>query len=170
MKTIFTVIILSVGLFISCSEREISKEKLLERNGIFYAVNEEKPYTGKAIEYYLSGQKKLEITYKNGKQDGVETFWTKNGHKRSEHTYKDGKRDGDWIEWYANGQKVSKSTYKDGKQNGVSTEWHYNGRKAAEGILKDDKKNGVVTIWDENGQKEREITYLAIYYKKLYLN
>jgi len=32
------------------------------------------------------------MTYKNGKQDGLFTFWHENGQKELEENYKDGKR------------------------------------------------------------------------------
>ena len=32
----------------------------------------------------------VEYTYKDGKEDGLNTFWYKNGQKQHEYTYKDG--------------------------------------------------------------------------------
>ena len=60
-----TSIIIAVFVFgLACSkgDREIKPEQLQKRgDGLFYAVNEEKPYSGKVIELYQSGQKKAEI-------------------------------------------------------------------------------------------------------------
>ena len=44
----------------------------------------------KRIEYYSNGQKKEGGTYKDGKKDGLLTFWYENGRKRAEQTYKEG--------------------------------------------------------------------------------
>ena len=48
-------------------------------------------------------------------KDGVITEYYENGQKRSEVTYKDGKEDGKWTEWYENGQKWYEATLKDGE-------------------------------------------------------
>ena len=46
---------------------------------------------GKKTNYYRSGKKQLEGTYKDGKIDGLSTEWFNNGQKKWEETYKDGK-------------------------------------------------------------------------------
>ena len=46
--------------------------------------------TEKNIEYHPNGIKKEEGTYKDGKKDGLWTYWYENGRKRSEGTFKDG--------------------------------------------------------------------------------
>ena len=40
---------------------------------------------------------------------------------RSEGYYKNGKKDGLWTYWYPEGQKSSEAHYKDGVENGVTT-------------------------------------------------
>ncbi len=48
---------------------------LQDRNGVRYEVNqEEPPYTGKFIDAWPNGQKKEEINYTNGKEDGLATI------------------------------------------------------------------------------------------------
>ena len=58
-------------------------------------------------EWYVNGQKKAEITYKNGKQDGLWIEWNENGQKMEETTLKDGELVG-WIKWYENGKVKEK--------------------------------------------------------------
>ena len=82
--------------------------------------------------------------------DGVITEYYENGQKRSEVTYKDGKEDGKWTRWHENGQKSSEGTYKDGKQDGKWTGWYENGEKRYEGIYKDGKKIEEIW-WDRDG-------------------
>ena len=41
--------------------------------------------------------------------------WRENGQKRLEGTYKDGKQDGPMTAWHENGQKQREGTYKDGE-------------------------------------------------------
>ena len=43
-----------------------------------------------------------------------ETTYYENGQKWLESTYKDGKEDGLWTTWYENGQKWLEGTYKNG--------------------------------------------------------
>ena len=64
--------------------------------------------------YYENGQKEKEGTYKDGKKDGLWTYWNENGQKKSEVTYKNGELDGLWISWFENGQKKTEGTWKDG--------------------------------------------------------
>ena len=61
MKKIFlTTLIFSV---VSCSVPEVPIDSLVERNGIVYQVNSDKPYSGKAIEYYDNGQAEYVETF-----------------------------------------------------------------------------------------------------------
>jgi|TARA_B110000444_G_C18306621_1_gene352057 antitoxin component YwqK of YwqJK toxin-antitoxin module len=66
--------------------------------------------------YYENGQKSEEVTYKDGKKDGLFTSWYENGQKSGEGTHKDGERYGLGTEWYKNGQMKSEGTWKDGEQ------------------------------------------------------
>ena len=79
--------------------------------------------------YHYTGQKAAEGTYKDGKEDGLWTYWWKNGKKESEGTFKNGKKDGKWTDWYENGQKKEEETYKDGVKDGLFTDWYENGKK-----------------------------------------
>ena len=51
--------------------------------------------------------------------------------------YKDGKLNGLCTWWYENGQKECEIRYEDGKQNGLSTWWCENGQIECEGFFKD---------------------------------
>ena len=55
-----------------------------------YAPDSDKPYSGEVVSYYSNGQKEFEGTYKDGKEDGLETWWYENGQKEFEGTFKDG--------------------------------------------------------------------------------
>jgi antitoxin component YwqK of YwqJK toxin-antitoxin module len=70
---------------------------------------------GEKTNYYGSGEKLLEGTYKDGERDGLFTRWYKNGQKWKEGTYKNGKFDGLYTIWYENGQKKFEGTYEDGE-------------------------------------------------------
>ena len=79
----------------------------------------------KVVETYDNGNVKR-ITYHKKTRDGIKKVkyeaYYDNGQKESEGTYKDGKVDGVWTYWYdrgpfehrQNGQKKVEVTYKDG--------------------------------------------------------
>jgi antitoxin component YwqK of YwqJK toxin-antitoxin module len=64
---------------------------------------------------YKSGQKKYEGNLKNGKKNGIWTYWHDNGQKEWEGNYKDGKEEGRWIGWHRDGRKWWEETYKNGE-------------------------------------------------------
>ena len=92
----------------------------------------------------IVGCSKKPINYETTliERDGLYTNWYENGQKRDELTYKDGKFDGLYTNWYENGQKRFELTYKDGIHNGLLTWWYDNGQKESEGIYKDNKLEG----------------------------
>ena len=65
----------------------------------------------------------MEVHFKGGKEDGLQTHW-----------YPKGK----W--WHINGYKKSKGYYKDGKKYGLWTEWSEDGKKTFEGNFVDWKE------------------------------
>jgi len=123
--------------------------------------NEDGEWDGLHYGWYNNGEKRYERTYKDGKQDGVETWWDKyeNGQKNSEGTYKDGVEHGLWTTWFENGQKRFEITFKDGKEDGLITSWFENGQKRFETTFKDGLQDGLTTVWNVNGQKEKEGTF-----------
>ena len=53
-----------------------------------------------------SGQTKIELPYKSGKQNGKKTFYYQNGNKYRVEKYKKGKLHGKTVEYYQNGNKA----------------------------------------------------------------
>ena len=90
------LLLVAISLLLSMSA--YGEEKVVnyleERNGLQYEVNQEKPYTGKLIEYWENGQKLIETNFKNGKAEGLITTWYENGQKAFEINYRNGKKDG----------------------------------------------------------------------------
>ena len=70
----------------------VAADQLEERDGLSYLPNEEKPFTGVAVEKYPNGQKEYEGTLKAGKWHGLLTMWYKNGQKEEELTFKADKK------------------------------------------------------------------------------
>ena len=130
------LIVLPLLLIVGCS-KPINENSLIDRNGVKYQQDSQKPYSGKVFRLYDTGENKKEGIYKDGIQDGLQTEWYKNGQKMFEKNYKDGNRDGLWTEWYKNGQKRYEWNYKDEKLDGLFTIWYENGQKMFEKNYKD---------------------------------
>ena len=84
------LIILPLLLIIGCS-KPLDYESLIDRDGVKYQQDSQKPYSGKVFRLYESGEKEFEGSYKDGKEDGLWTEWDENGKKAGEIQYKDGK-------------------------------------------------------------------------------
>ena len=93
----------------------VNLEELEFREGFYYLLDSDTPYTGKSFALWKNGQKAEEGNYKDGKPDGLVVGWYKNGKKQFESNYKDGKGDGLWTHWNENGQKFSEKNFKDDK-------------------------------------------------------
>jgi len=144
---IITVLMLVVG----CS-KPINEDSLIDRNGVKYQQDSQKPYSGKVFRLYDTGENKNEGIYKDGKLEGLWIEWHENGQKKIKVTFKDGKEDGLLTKWYENGQKRYEGTFKDGKQDGLWTRWYENGQKSEEATYKDGELIEW-TLWDEDGNE-----------------
>ena len=149
-KILLIVLFISVGF---CQEliRGVDTDEYGTVKITYYKETQNQLEKVKYVEYYDNGQKKEEITYKDGKPDGLWSWWHENGQKKSEGTYKDGKEDElVRIKWYSNGQKRSERMYKSGKYDGLSTFWYMNGQKWHEGTYKDGERISS-KYWNEDG-------------------
>ena len=81
--------VLPLLLIVGCS-KPINENSLIDRNGVKYQQDSQKPYSGKVFRLYDTGENKKEGIYKDGIQDGLQTEWYKNGQKMFEKNYKDG--------------------------------------------------------------------------------
>ena len=145
-------VLCAVALVVGCT-KPVDVDQLEERDdGLSYLPNEEKPFTGVAVKKRPNGQKRLEVTWKDGKQHGLGTEWYENGQKSEEVTLKDGKPYGPYTRWYKDGQKSMEGTYKDFKKDGLWNRWYENGQKISEITYKDGKWL-TATVWKPNGEK-----------------
>ena len=104
---------------------------------LFYSssfVFGEKPETKK--ELWENGGKRLEEHYKDGKLDGLSTYFYENGVKMFEVYYKHGEKNGLKTHWYPNGKTWYERNYKFGKKNGPWTEWYFNEQMKLKGYFK----------------------------------
>ena len=67
---------------------------LIDRGGILYAPNNDKPFSGSVFEFYENGTEKLNGRYRNGLKNGKWEWWSATGIKDSLGTYKNGIKHG----------------------------------------------------------------------------
>ena len=87
-----------------------------ERGGLYYLTGQDNPFTGTSkCVYSDTGQIEYLGEIRNGKLEGVWTWWYKNTQKEKEGNYKDGKLNGKWTSWYPIGIIKVEVIYKDGE-------------------------------------------------------
>tara|TARA_B100001123_G_scaffold344324_1_gene391293 strand:+ start:455 stop:1069 length:615 start_codon:yes stop_codon:yes gene_type:complete len=154
-KTIASLLFISLSL-LGAEPNEVKIKSLQKRgehgNQLYYLPNQEVPFTGKAVAYYHNGQKMTEISYKDGKQDGLKSHWYESGQKWVERNYKDGKMHGLYIMWHENGQWRRTGNHIDGKMDGIWTHWYENGQQRDQLFYIDGYKESAIA-WKPDGEK-----------------
>ena len=171
-KTLLIItLLLMITSFVVPQTSKMNINDLIDRGGLLYAPNDDKPYTGKVFDFYDNDQKKLDGGYRKGLKNGKWNWWNTNGSFDSAGNYRKGLFDGHWEFYHDHGQLKAKGDYRDGDgtnrdKNGISTDgrhgkwtfWYNNGLKALEITYKDGDIDGVWTSWNKKGQKEWEGT------------
>jgi antitoxin component YwqK of YwqJK toxin-antitoxin module len=148
--------------------------------------------TGTRRYYHANGQLAREVKLIDGKPNGAWPRFREDGTKEMEVSYKNGKRDGVWRVYAApqadvtskkesvkspdakaeakpevKAEKksppevrlVTEGTYKDGRRDGPWITYHPSGQKAAETLFKADRKDGKEQTWYPSGKKMLEAEY-----------
>jgi antitoxin component YwqK of YwqJK toxin-antitoxin module len=130
-------------------------KKLQSRNGVAYFARQMNPFTGVAT-WELENLEKKESIYRDGKKQGMETWWYDNGEKKFEGSYMGGKPNGRFTRFYRNGKKSYERIFRD-QELVAAIAWEPNGDKCPD--TKYVKGNGKLCQYHENGKKESEITF-----------
>ena len=130
-------------------------KKIQSRNRISYFARQNTPFTGVAV-WELPEKEKKEATYKDGKKDGLETWWYASGQKKFEGTYMAGKPNGLFTRFYRDGKKSYERTFRDQKLL-TAISWKPNGQKCTDTNFLNG--NGRLCQYHENGLKEYETTF-----------
>ena len=77
-KHILVLALLQVTILYPQSKMDINN--LIERNGLLYTLNDNKPYTGKVFSFNEKGHKESEMTYKDGEKISEEC-WDEDGNE-----------------------------------------------------------------------------------------
>ncbi len=115
MKKIYLFVLLLA--LAGCAAKKVNFDQLQDRNGLFYLVNEAKPFTGEVISY-VAGKVEFEGEVKNGLKEGIWTYYYPTGQKKMEGQFTDGLKEGTWSYWKENGQPDVTEIYKMGKRLG----------------------------------------------------
>ena len=153
--------------------------------GNFFTYPRDAPYTGGAFSLYPhTGQKEYKGSFREGRRDGLHTYWYPNGQKQIEFTFDHGKQLY-FKSWNEQGElktslnetyftpvgtanlaelatdnegrlcyKIDKNPY-----SGKVYEFHFSGRKERESNYKDGKRYGLDIGWHENGKKQWEANF-----------
>ena len=81
MKKFFGFILICA--LVGCSDVTISKDELQIRQGLFYKVNDQQPFSGFVTESYSNNQTKEYFQVKNGRYDGEYSTYYENGQLKS---------------------------------------------------------------------------------------
>ena len=135
------LIVLPLLLIVSCS-KPVEDSTLINKNGLMYTPDSDKPYTGEVFTNYSTGEKEYQGTYENGllvqysflNKDGsikepvnMETLIERGGNLYEINGQKP--YTGDIFELYPNGNKKLSGSLKDGKFDGELIKYNINGGK-----------------------------------------
>lgn len=80
------------------------------------------------MEYFSKNCLKAEGYVKDGKKEGLWTFYYENGEKFREINYAGGTENGIWIMWHENGNLYLEKSKKNGKTDGLWKEYYESGK------------------------------------------
>ncbi|WP_140920523.1 toxin-antitoxin system YwqK family antitoxin [Limnobaculum xujianqingii] len=106
--------------------------------------------------WYNNGQLQSQVSYENGKQEGMFTFWHANGKKLREGELLHGKHNGVWKSWHENGVSGTEVRYINGVLDGETFGWHENGQKYHQGMYRNGNAVGMSYVWDQDGNLVEE--------------
>jgi antitoxin component YwqK of YwqJK toxin-antitoxin module len=135
MKKLLTIFCLA--LLVSCSDRPVTSDDIVKRQGLFYKSFTEELFTGSLLEYHINGQLLQKGSFINGKRNGPYVRYDSLGGIERKGEYVNGKKEGQWKDGSSYGE------YLNGKKEGCWDEYfmgtnsvgcYINGRK--DGIWK----------------------------------
>ena len=115
---------------------------------------------GKWLFWDEKGTLKEEVHYKNGRREGLTTYYSLTGNESAKIQYKeDLPWSGEWTLWYLDGAKKESGFYDQGKKEGPWSAWYNSGQKKHVMNFKNSKKHGLYTEWNEDGRLTKDIEY-----------
>jgi len=160
LKAMATIAIVASMSIVSCESEPVDMSELVQKEGIWFLVKNDKPFTGKFVgRNPFGGGLLAKGSMKNGKMHGIAERYEADGKLSEERNYKDGELHGVSKEYYESGKLKEEQNYEKGKVNGVVKAYHENGKLSAEVNFKDGNRHGIAKWYDEDGKLKEEKNY-----------
>ncbi|MDG4946485.1 tetratricopeptide repeat protein [Weeksellaceae bacterium KMM 9713] len=104
-----------------------STKNMILNDGKWYLRNHDQAYTGRFIDYYITGQKQGEGYLQQGKVNGKRMMYYKNGGISDIVHYKNAVLNGEEKRFYENGTLLQKGNFTNGVKTGIWEMYHING-------------------------------------------
>jgi antitoxin component YwqK of YwqJK toxin-antitoxin module len=119
-------------------------ENLVLRDGLYYQIASEQPFSGE-----ITGQNYG--FFKDGLRHGDWIYFHDNGKVKSKGKFKSGRKNGPWVGFYANGQLFYKGEYVNGKKQGVWVGYYENEALFYRGTFEDGREDGSWRAFNPDG-------------------
>jgi len=143
---------------------------MVKKNGTWYLENSSNPYSGRFIDYYLTGKKQGEGTLFNGKLKGKRLMYHKNGNVSDEIEYENGLFNGMEKRFYKDGTLMQKGAFKNGQEIGIWEMYHPNGQLKQRTNFVNGKMDGESVSYYSTGEIKGKKVYNNGIYQKDKLN
>lgn len=141
-------------------------KSMTKSNATWYLKDSSAPYSGKFIDYYLTGKKQGEGVLFNGKLKGKRLLYHQNGALSDEIEYENGISNGLEKRFYDDGTLMQKGNFKYGKENGVWEMYHPNGKLKQRTNFVNGKMDGESISYYSTGKEKGKNIYENGLYQK----
>ena len=115
--------------------------------------------TEKVEAKFPNGQTQIVRYYNKDDKCVKEIEYYETGQVKMEGAMKDEKRDGEWKAYFPNGRLQSIGTFVNGLRTGEATVWQENGNRLQEGFYKEGTHCGKWKFYDEQGNLVKEVDF-----------
>lgn len=159
MKTICYPSLLILSLILIGCDKTIDISELVERKGVHYQINSNKPFDGTVFSHHENGQVKTSGNYEKGLKEGLFEEFYDNGQLLYSVNYFMGEKEGVEKTYFENGNIHFISNYKNNLLTGVKETYFENGQMN----LKEKYKDGVLEDITRFNQSGDEILTISFY-------
>ena len=124
MKKILLICLLSVNLF---AQTVYTPKNTELKDGVVISIDTKEPINGIVKLYYMTGEFKVTVPFKDGKVNGMLIYYNIKGKIVKFVVYKEGKQNGMQKNYLASGELEAEITFKDGKKNGMKKMYYRSG-------------------------------------------
>ena len=139
--------------------RVIRESQVQDRNGTWFEINQDAPFTGQVVGFFQNRQKRIESNYLAGRLHGARSEWFENGQEKRVSVFDQGRLHGVETTWFRDGAKAMETQYQAGRRHGVHRLWHASGKLAMETPYVKGEPHGLTRQWHANGKIAREVRW-----------